>query len=74
VEIDRETARRLLTMLTPAQFRMVELLADHERIKVLQARFGGCHKTVVLANLREARATCGVETNADLVKLWQAAQ
>lgn len=72
--ITQNRARLLLAQLEPAQFRMVELLAEGHTMGYIAERFGGCRETVIYRQLEQARRTCNVRSNADLVELHEAAQ
>lgn len=75
--VDQRTARRVLQALarqSPAQYRMVEMLADGQTVAGIAARFNGCGEKVIARQLAEARRACGVACSRDLVDLYLAAQ
>lgn len=74
MEMTRARARELLSRLDPAQFRMVELLADGYDVRYIAERFGGATTQQVYKQLSIARRRAMVVDTDQLVRLYRRAQ
>lgn len=74
MEMTRARARDLLSRLEPAQFRMVELLADGHDVRYIAERFGGTTTQEIYRQLGIARRRAMVAETEGLVRLYRRAQ